>query len=485
MKLHFRRIQSAILMIALMLLSGCSREPAPGPMMDFADLVERVSPSVVNISTLTREVERSEASADSEPLPPELAQTPEWFKRFYREQERLPLEEGDQAPNEGAESLGSGLVLWEDGYILTNYHVIRDAREIVVKLSDRRQLIARLAGYDERSDLALLQIDAKKLPAAKLGDSNKLRPGQWVLAIGAPFGFDYSVTAGIVSAKGRALDTEQYVPFIQTDVAINPGNSGGPLFNAAGEVIGINSQIYSQSGGYQGVSFAIPINVAEVVARQLKDKGKVTRGWLGVVVQPVTREMAQEFGMERPEGALIARVMSGSPAEQSGLRAGDIITRFNGEVLPSSRELPPLVGSAEPGKLAELELLREGRKVTIKTPVGTLDNQDLELAAGDEAAPQQPLGVTVRNLTEEDRRQTKTPSGGVLVINVQPGPAVSAGVRAGDVILQISGQEVDSPERFAEVAGRLAPDQNVPMLVQRRGSPLFLALNMPKRPDAK
>ena len=485
MSLLVRCIRPAVLAIALVLLPGCGRDPAPGPLTDFADLVERVSPSVVNISTLTREPPESpQAATEDGAVPPELAGTPEWFRRFYREHERLPEEDGDQAPNEGAESLGSGLVLWEDGYILTNYHVIRDAREIVVKLSDRRQLTARLAGYDERSDLALLQIEAADLPAAKLGDSNQLRPGQWVLAIGAPFGFDYSVTAGIVSAKGRALDTEQYVPFIQTDVAINPGNSGGPLFNASGEVIGINSQIYSQSGGYQGVSFAIPINVAESVARQLKEKGKVTRGWLGVVVQPVTRELAQEFAMERPEGALIARVMPGSPAEQSGLRAGDIIIRFDGQVLPSSRELPPLVGSAEPGKLAELELLREGRKITIKAPVGTLDNQDQELAVTEEDN-RAPLGMTVRNLTEEDRRQTKTPSGGVLVIDVRPGPAVSAGVRAGDVILQISGQEVDSPERFAEVAGRLAPGQNVPMLVQRRGTPLFLALDMPKRPDAK
>lgn len=473
------------LLVAALLLASCDRARAPAPYMDFADLVEQVSPSVVNISTVASETALQEVAASEQETPPDLAQTPEWFKKFFREHEQPPEEDEDQAPSEGYESLGSGFILWEDGYILTNYHVVRDAREVVVKLSDRRQFIAKLAGYDERSDLALLQIDAKKLPAAKLGDSNKLRPGQWVLAIGAPFGFDYSVTAGIVSAKGRALDTEQYVPFIQTDVAINPGNSGGPLFNASGEVVGINSQIYSQSGGYQGVSFAIPASVAEKVARQLKEKGKVTRGWLGVVVQPVTRELAQQAHMERPEGALISRVMPGSPAEQAGLRAGDIITSFNGEVLPSSRELPPLVGSAEPGKLAVLEMLRDNKQVTIKAEVGTLDNQDVEVTSAEPESAGGPLGVTVRVLTDDDRKQTKTPSGGVLVINVQPGPAAKSGLRAGDVVLQISGQEVDSVERFAEVAGRLTPGQNVPLLVQRRGSPIFLALDMPQRPQSK
>ena len=455
------------------------------PYADFSDLVEQVSPSVVNISTVGAEPQQQEVSAlDRQPAtPPDLEQAPEWFKKFYRDQEQQSQGEDDQAPDNSVESLGSGFVLWADGYILTNYHVVRDAKEIVVKLLDRREFVAKVTGYDERSDLALLHIEATGLPAARLGDSNKLRPGQWVLAIGAPFGFDYSVTAGIVSAKGRALDSEQYVPFIQTDVAINPGNSGGPLFNISGEVIGINSQIYSQSGGYQGVSFSIPINVGEKVARQLKEKGKVTRGWLGVVVQPVTREKAVEYKMERAEGALVSRVLPGSPAAQAGLKVGDIILSFNGEVLPSSRELPPMVGASDPGVLGKMQLIREGRKISINAQIGTLDDQDQDLAQ-EETPPRAagPLGVTVKLLTSDDRKKLKTPSGGVLVEDIRNGPAASAGLRTGDVILQIAGQEVDSPERFAEVAGRLTPGASVPMLVQRAGSPVFLSLDVPQAP---
>ena len=474
----------AVLGAALVLgVPACHRNGAPAmvPYADFSDLVEQVSPSVVNISTVGVDPQPQEVAAQKPATPPDLDQAPDWFKKFYRDQEQQQNDE-DQTDS-SVESLGSGFVLWADGYILTNYHVVRDAKEIVVKLLDRREFVAKVTGYDERSDLALLHIDATGLPAARLGDSNKLRPGQWVLAIGAPFGFDYSVTAGIVSAKGRALDSEQYVPFIQTDVAINPGNSGGPLFNIAGEVIGINSQIYSQSGGYQGVSFSIPINVGEKVARQLKDKGKVTRGWLGVVVQPVTREMAGQYKMERAEGALVQRVLPGSPAAQAGLKTGDVILSFNGEVLPSSRELPPIVGAADPGALAKMQVIRDGRTVGINAQIGTLDDQDQDLAQ-EESPPRAagPLGVTVKLLSGDDRKKLKTPSGGVLVEDVRTGPAATAGLRVGDVILQIAGQEVDSPERYTEVAGRLTPGQSVPMLVQRAGSPVFLSLDVPQAP---
>ena len=477
---HFFRCFSAV---AILLLAACAprQEPAASGFPDFADLVERVSPSVVNISTVLAAPDQSVAQLEPGPDNADLSDAPEWFKKFLRDREQNPGDE-DQAPPELQDSLGSGFVLWADGYILTNYHVVRDAKEIFVKLLDRRQFTATLAGSDERSDLALLKIEAKDLPAVKIGQASRLRPGQWVFAIGAPFSFDYSVTAGIVSAKGRALDTEQYVPFIQTDVAINPGNSGGPLFNMSGEVVGVNSQIYSQSGGYQGLSFSIPIDVAAKVAQQLKDKGKVARGWLGVVVEPVTREMATQFKLERTEGARVSRVMPNSPAAQSGLRNGDIILRYNGQVLPSSKELPPLVGATDPGQMATIELLREGKPLTIKVEVGALDNQDQQVAEDLSATPGGPLGLVVRNLSADERKDAKVLSGGgVVVERVAPGPAAKAGVRIGDIVLQLSGQEINSVERYNEVSGRLTPGQTVPMLVQRRGAPLFLALDVPAK----
>jgi serine protease Do len=339
-----------------------------------------------------------------------------------------------------------------------------------------------VVGTDEPSDLALLKIDATDLPVAKLADSTKVRPGQWVLAIGSPFGFDYSVTAGIVSAKGRALQTEQYIPFIQSDVAINPGNSGGPLFNLKGEVIGVNSQIYSQSGGYQGVSFSIPIDVAAKVARQLKEHGKVTRGWLGVVVQEVDRATAQKLGMDKPEGALVARVIANSPGEKAGLKPSDVILSYNDQVLASSTSLPPQVGSSDPGEVVTLQVIRDRKKITIKVEVGKLDAlQDVQAQdiAPPPPAPAGPLGMVAVPLTADQRRQAQVVSGGVLVSDVVDGPALRAGVRAGDVLLQINGQQVDSVQRLSEVVSRLTPGGNVPLLVQRRGAPLFLSMDVP------
>jgi len=474
----------ALFPAVVLLLSACKPQGAttPAGFPDFADLVENVSPSVVNISTVQAPPERSVAQAEPPLGNADLAEAPEWFKKFLREHQdgdQNGDSAEDQAPLEPQDSLGSGFVLWPDGYILTNYHVVRDSREIVVKLLDRRQFTAQLVGSDERSDLALLKIEARDLPAVRTGVAAKLRPGQWVFAIGAPFSFDYSVTAGIVSAKGRALDTEQYVPFIQTDVPINPGNSGGPLFNMSGEVVGVNSQIYSQSGGYQGLSFSIPIDVATKVAQQLKDKGKVARGWLGVVVEPVTRELATQFKLERPEGARVSRVMPNSPADQSGVRTGDIILSYNQIVLPSSRELPPLVGATDPGQLATLQLVRDGKPLTIKVEVGSLDNQDQQVAVEETGEAGDVLGLQVRSLTPEERKDAKLLSGGVLVEQVAAGPAAAAGVRAGDLVVQIAGQEISSVRRYDEVVGRLTPGQTVPLLLQRRGAPLFLALDVP------
>jgi serine protease Do len=399
------------------------------------------------------------------------------------------VDEGEAAPG-APQPLGSGFILWEDGYILTNYHVVQDAKEVIVRLLDRRQFTAQVVGSDERADLALLKIEAKGLPAVKIGDFAKLRPGQWVLAIGSPFGFDYSVTAGIVSAKGRNLISEQYVPFVQTDVAINPGNSGGPLFNLDGEVVGVNSQIYSQSGGYQGVSFSIPIDVAAKVAKQLKDHGRVTRGWLGVVVQEVDRNLAQTFGMERPIGALVARVMPGSPAESAGIKAGDVILSFNGEELQVSTALPPMVGNADPGAVVPLVMQRDGKKVTIKVEVGQLDNQDREVADGSEAAAPPagkpgpapgvlPLGLTVSEIPDDIRRHAHLVGAGVLVENVTAGAAQQAGIRRGDILQSIAGQEVGTPQRLGEIVSLLTPGVTVPVLINRGGAPSFLPLDVP------
>ncbi len=466
-------------LVALLLLVGCDQRPALSVAAppDFADLVERVSPAVVNISTVAAEPPQDPAP-EAQLKPDALDEAPEWFRRFFEQQPTPPDDEYDYPPDQ--QSLGSGFILWDDGYILTNYHVIRGASEVIVRLLDRRQFSARIVGSDEASDLALLRIDAKDLPVVKLGNSRVLRPGQWVLAIGSPFGFDYSVTAGIVSAKGRALVTEQYVPFIQTDVAINPGNSGGPLFNLAGEVVGVNSQIYSQSGGYQGVSFSIPIDVAAKVARQLRDTGTVTRGWLGVVVQEVDRDLALQFGMDKPEGALVARVLPDSPAARAGLREGDVILRFNGESLPSSSSLPHVVGITDPGEVARLDVIRAGKELSIRIDIGTLRAEPP--AARAETAPSRDrgsLGLAVRPLTADELRTEKIVGGGLFVSAVADGPAARAGVRQGDILIQVAGQEVDTVARYNEVLGRLTPGQTVPVLVQRRGAPLFLALDVP------
>ncbi|SEQ59903.1 serine protease Do [Solimonas aquatica] len=477
---------SWLLLASLMLLAGCHRQSAGGVAQypDFADLVEGVSPSVVNVSTVPTETQQLASGDQAHDDADSLKEAPEWFKRFLQrhgeeEQDTQPETPGDTP--DGPQSLGSGFILWEDGYILTNFHVVRDAKEVVVRLLDRRQFTAQVVGSDEASDIALLKIDARNLPVVKIGDAGKLRPGQWALAIGSPFGFDYSVTVGIVSAKGRALPSEQYVPFIQTDVAINPGNSGGPLFNTAGEVIGVNSQIYSQSGGYQGLSFSIPIDIAVKVARQLKEQGHVMRGWLGVVVQEVDRDMAQQAHMDKPEGALVAKLMADSPALKSGLREGDIILRFNGQDLPSSSALPPLVGVTDPGKIATLDVLREGKAITVKVEVGSLSP---DASQAEPAGPSGgPLGLMVRPLSADERSSAKVVGQGVLVVGVQEGPAARAGVRENDVLLQIAGQEIGSFKRLQEVVARLTPGSSVQLLVQRRGAPLFLTLDVPT-PDA-
>ncbi len=444
---------------------------------DFTELVEQTSPSVVNISTTQKVKARNPHLPPGMELPdiPEDSPFGDLFRHFFGEGG-----EGGSPDEFDAKSLGSGFIFSADGYVVTNYHVVKDADEIIVRLSDRRELIAEVVGHDERSDVALLKIDAKGLPVAKLGKSEELKVGEWVLAIGSPFGFDYSATAGIVSAKGRALPRENYVPFIQTDVAINPGNSGGPLFNLRGEVVGVNSQIYSRSGGYMGLSFAIPIEVAMDVADQLRTHGRVSRGWLGVLIQDVTRELAESFGMKKPQGALVSKVLEDSPAAKGGIQVGDVIIEFNGKNIPSSSALPPIVGRTPVGKEVPVKVMRDGKRTDLNLVLGELP-EDGKLAS----APAQPgktksdrLGLSVIDLGESIRSQLEIAEGGVLVDAIESGPAHAAGVRKGDVIVRFNGIAVNDAEQFEQLVEDLEDGATVPVLVQRRSGPLFLALRL-------
>jgi serine protease Do len=356
---------------------------------------------------------------------------------------------------------------------------VRDADTIIVRLNDRREFEAEAVGTDERSDMALLKVDATGLPEVKIGKSTDLKVGEWVLAIGSPFGFDHSVTAGIVSAKGRSLPSENYVPFIQTDVAINPGNSGGPLFNMDGEVVGINSQIYSRTGGFMGLSFAIPIEVAMDVVDQLKTKGHVVRGWLGVLIQDVTRELAESFGMKRPRGALVSSVLPDSPAAKAGFKVGDVIIEFNGEKIERSGELPPIVGRTRVGSTAPVKVLRDGKNKTLQVTIGELPTEE-ELASatpGSTTVTENRLSVEVRDLTAEQKKQFNIDKG-VYVQSVKKGPARSAGISRGDIILRINNIEISDVKQFRKVIDDLPANKSIPVLVQRRGGPIFLAMKI-------
>lgn len=444
-------------------------EPAPkgSSLPDFAEIAAQQGAAVVNIS-VSGSVKTGWSGfpgfpgfSQKDPDDPFY----EFFRRF-----QLPSPQG-KVPTRG---LGSGFVVNPDGVILTNAHVVADADEVVVKLTDKREFKAKVVGQDKISDVAVLKIDASNLPTVRIGDPNNSRVGEWVVAIGSPFGFENSVTAGIVSAKSRTLPDEGYVPFLQTDVAINPGNSGGPLFNMNGEVIGINSQIYSRSGGYQGLSFAIPIDVAMKVERQLIDHGKVSRGRLGVLIQEVNQDLADSFGLEKPLGALVSSVEKGSAAEKAGIEPGDVILKFNGKTIARSTELPPLVTELSPGTTATLELWRNGKSKEISIGLGELKT-NVARSQDTKRSDNGKLGLAVRPLTEEERKKADVASG-LLVEDVSDGPAAKAGIRTGDILLLANGEKIESAEQLRSLANRT--DKRMAVLVLRGERKIFVPIKL-------
>jgi serine protease Do len=434
---------------------------------------------VVNISTRQKMPERTVAGGGQLNMP-DLEGMPPMFREFFeRNIPQVPRAPGGGRQRE-AQSLGSGFIISADGYVLTNNHVIADADEIIVRLSDRSELEAKLVGTDPRSDVALLKVEGQGLPTVKLGKSEDLKVGEWVLAIGSPFGFDHSVTAGIVSAKGRSLPNESYVPFIQTDVAINPGNSGGPLFNLAGEVVGINSQIFTRSGGFMGLSFAIPMSVAMDVADQLKADGKVSRGWLGVVIQEVNKDLAESFGLDKPAGALVAQVLEDGPAAKGGLQVGDVILSLDGKPIIMSADLPHLVGALKPGSTAELDVVRDGARKKLKLSIGALPEEGDALAGNAASGVERSsnrLGVKVVELTAEQKK-TLDLKGGVAISEVLDGPAALIGLRPGDVITHLNNQAINSAKTFTEVAQALPKNRSVSMRVLRQGRASFITFKL-------
>jgi serine protease Do len=442
---------------------------------DLSALVKQNHQAIVNITTTY-----VETTASDVPHFDEIEPFYDFFRRYFDrdlpEQEAVP----DMPRERRKAGNGSGFIVSADGYVLTNMHVVKEADEILVALSDRREFEAEVIGMDERSDVALLKIDAVNLPIVKLGDSDKLKVGQWVVAIGSPFGFDHSATQGIISALGRSLPDENYVPFIQTDVAVNPGNSGGPLFNLAGEVVGINSQIYSRSGGYMGLSFAIPINLATHVMEQLKTDGKVSRGWLGVLIQSVNSDLAQSFGLDKPDGALVAKVVPDSPAAEAGLEVGDIIVEYNDKHIYRHHDLPSLVGMTPAGSQADLKVLRQNKAIAIQVRIGELpDSASVSSTGGSKrsTANKNPLGLVVADLTEEDRKVTGVEHG-VIVKRVNSGPASLSGVRQGDVILQLYHAEIKNVEQFEQVVADLPANKPVSMLIQRDNGAFFVTVEV-------
>ena len=487
-------LRSAILMTGLGLL------PAAGPsalaqtgLPDFTELVEKNGPSVVNIRTT--ETVRRGAGGSLFPGMPELDENDplyEFFRRMIP-----PNRRGEQAPDRGdrgqgdgpgrevPRGVGSGFVLSADGYIMTNAHVIRGADDVYVTLTDKREFKAKVIGADQRTDVAVVKIEAAGLPAVRIGDPNRVKVGEWVLAIGSPFGLDNTVTAGIVSAKSR--DTGDYLPFIQTDVAVNPGNSGGPLINMRGEVIGINSQIYSRTGSFSGISFSIPIDEAMRVGDQLRTSGKISRGRIGVGIEQVTKDVAESIGLGKPAGALVTQVQPGTPADKAGVKEGDIITKFDGKMIEKSGDLPRIVGNTKPGSKVTLTVFRKGKTQDLAVTVAEAEpdktaakgaDKEKDRAAKDKEKSNS-LGLVVSDLTDAKRKDAKV-TGGVLV-DAADGAAAGAGIRAGDIILIINNQDVTGAKQFAELVAKLEIGKPASLLIKRGDTSRFVAV----RPEKK
>jgi serine protease Do len=472
---------------AVVLPVATAQAPSPAPQLvvglpDFTHLVEQVGPGVVNIEAIVgSKSSRQQAQAQM----PDEDDLPEIFRRFFGpDMPGLPGRSGMPGPDAGPQgvSIGTGFIMSPDGYVLTNHHVVDGADEVKVKLSDRREFTAKVIGSDQQSDVALLKIAATGLPALRMGDSRQLKPGQWVVAIGSPFGLDHSVTAGIVSAVGRSnpYADQRYVPFIQTDVAINRGNSGGPLLNTRGEVVGINSQIFSNSGGYMGVSFAIPIDTAMSAVQQLKATGKVSRGQIGVQVQQIDYEKAKGLGLQDTRGALVAAVVDGSPAQKAGIEVGDVIRTFNGIAINDSSDLPPLVGAMAPGSRAKVTLLRGDRALDYDVVLSQLNDgiaADVPDRPASTAEGTNPLGLVGQPLDADDRRQLGLkPNEGVGIARIEGLAARNAGLQAGDVVLRVGNATVGSPAALDRELDKVKAGQTVMLLVRRGGATQFVAV---------
>ena len=452
---------------------------------DFADLAEKAGPAVVNIRT-TERVKENAAPAQRPQMPEGMDEGDpffEFFRRFFPPNQR-PQPRGRGPGDEVPRGVGSGFVISADGYLLTNHHVVEGADEIYVTFTDKRELKGRLVGSDRRTDVALVKVDATGLAHLPIGNPTRLRVGEWVMAIGSPFGLDNTVTAGIVSAKGR--DTGDYLPFIQTDVAVNPGNSGGPLLNLAGEVVGINSQIYSRTGGFMGISFAIPIDEAMRVADQLRDTGRVTRGRIGVGIAEVTKDVAEALGLQRASGALVRSVEAGSPAERGGVEVGDIITRFDSKPIERSSDLPRLVGGTRPGTQVGVQVWRKGNTRDLTLTVAELEPVRNARASGRSTPGENPeraaanmLGITVSDIPEDRRQQLRIRQG--VLVDAVDGAGARAGVRQGDIILALNNQDIASVKQFNEIVAKLDRSRTHVLLVRRGDSAQYV----PVRPAAR